>query len=500
MKFPELPAVLVSLLLTVLLSPEPAVGLPATQTGYISVPLTSVHDTRDPDVHPDILHQRHVNRGLTRYARLSGRAEPSPLELLTKMKNRLDSLHPDIRKRYNHEGIEESISHLVSINSIFPGAPVPNQAHVSDEGAGGYSPSLLAVAVTHTVTEAKQPEFPSTMGLDIQGNELGYMGHFLLGTPPKKFRLLMDTGSADLWVGGEDCTAQGGGGCGKHQFLGPKSSSTYNQTDTIWAIRYGSGAVLGHLVYDRFEVAGLVLEKFFFGVARNETIQFTPDRIPFDGIAGTARSMISRQRTKTFVEALYEAGLIKDGIASYKIPRVTTMGVQSDGELTLGAMNPANYDPATLVTLSNISPIGFWEVFLQDVKVGGKSIGFTSRNVILDTGTTLFLAPKDDVALLHRDIPGAIYNGHAWTVPCTTTAVITLNFGGKEFPIDPRDLAFIPLDTRDLKGNCASAITEVVLHSGQDHWLLGDVFLKNVYFSTNIRTNQVSMARLPASQ
>lgn len=97
--------------------------------------------------------------------------------------------------------------------------------------------------------------------------------------------------------------------------------------------------------------------------------------------------MISRQRTKTFVEALYEAGLIKDGIASYKIPRVTTMGVQSDGELTLGAMNPANYDPATLVTLSNISPIGFWEVFLQDVKVGGKSIGFTSRNVILDTGT-----------------------------------------------------------------------------------------------------------------
>lgn len=63
---------------------------------------------------------------------------------------------------------------------------------------------------------------------------------------------------------------------GKHQFLGPKSSSTYNQTDTIWAIRYGSGAVLGHLVYDRFEVAGLVLKKFFFGVARNETIQFTP--------------------------------------------------------------------------------------------------------------------------------------------------------------------------------------------------------------------------------
>ncbi len=55
MKFPELPTVLVSLLLTVLLAPEPAVGLPATQTGYISVPLTSVHDPRDPNVHPDIV-------------------------------------------------------------------------------------------------------------------------------------------------------------------------------------------------------------------------------------------------------------------------------------------------------------------------------------------------------------------------------------------------------------------------------------------------------------
>jgi len=40
------------------------------------------------------------------------------------------------------------------------------------------------------------------------------IGTFQLGTPPKDFRLLIDSGSADLWVGAEGCVADdGSGGC-----------------------------------------------------------------------------------------------------------------------------------------------------------------------------------------------------------------------------------------------------------------------------------------------
>ena len=34
-----------------------------------------------------------------------------------------------------------------------------------------------------------------------------------MGTPPQDFLILMDSGSADLWVGAENCQSEGGGGC-----------------------------------------------------------------------------------------------------------------------------------------------------------------------------------------------------------------------------------------------------------------------------------------------
>jgi Eukaryotic aspartyl protease len=38
------------------------------------------------------------------------------------------------------------------------------------------------------------------------------IGTVQLGTPPKDFRLLIDSGSADLWVGAEGCIADDGSG------------------------------------------------------------------------------------------------------------------------------------------------------------------------------------------------------------------------------------------------------------------------------------------------
>ena len=39
------------------------------------------------------------------------------------------------------------------------------------------------------------------------------MGTFLLGTPPRVFQILVDSGSADLWVGAEGCFSDEGGNC-----------------------------------------------------------------------------------------------------------------------------------------------------------------------------------------------------------------------------------------------------------------------------------------------
>lgn len=195
-----------------------------------------------------------------------------------------------------------------------------------------------------------------------------------MGTPPRDFKLLMDSGSSDLWVGAEQCAeavqqaaaaarsldgrAKGGaagaaaaaGGaaagaqsCGNHVFLGAQSSSSFVDTKTPFTVTYGSGAVAGNIVTDNIAIAGLNLAAHTFGTANEETFQFTG--APFDGLMGLAGSVcdvccaglfvfiymvfvlqgLSQQKTLTPVESLAKAGLITDAITSYKLARLAGM-------------------------------------------------------------------------------------------------------------------------------------------------------------------------------
>lgn len=118
----------------------------------------------------------------------------------------------------------------------------------------------------------------------------------------------MDSGSADFWVGSENCQTiqepasqlsrrQQGCVCaflpatdhyptflqqGNHQFLGTQSSSSFQDTQQNFQVTYGTGAVTGDIVQDNVVLAGLPLNAHTFGVATGETVDFTGS--PFDGL------------------------------------------------------------------------------------------------------------------------------------------------------------------------------------------------------------------------
>jgi hypothetical protein len=62
-------------------------------------------------------------------------------------------------------------------------------------------------------TPANTPTTPQSLGLDIEAHDAGYIATIQMGTPPRDFKLLMDSGSADLWVGAEGCKSVTGGDC-----------------------------------------------------------------------------------------------------------------------------------------------------------------------------------------------------------------------------------------------------------------------------------------------
>lgn len=305
----------------------------------------------------------------------------------------------------------------------------------------------------------------------------------------------MDSGSADLWVGAENCVSQAGGNCGNnHTFLGPKGSSSFVDTKSPFQVTYGTGAVAGDIITDDLNVAGLQLKAHTFGVANQETVDFSDDSVQFDGLMGLAQSTLSEQKTLTPVESLAKAGLIDSAITSYKISRLADQ--KNDGEITFGALDTTKFDQQTLTTIPNVNTQGFWEGALDAVTADGQDLGLQGRTAILDTGTTLIVAPDADAAAVHQAIPGAQSDGQGgFTVPCTLNTSVALTFGGNSFAIDPRDIAFAPVDPNDPTGDCTSGISAGNVGGAQE-WLVGDVFLKNAYFSTDVDKNTVSLAKL----
>lgn len=470
-------------------------GAPVTQPPcMVTMPLKRL--PQRSDIHPSILLQQHINRGHRRYARMNGLPAPSDALLLKRLEKRVNQAN--FEKRYNRNGINPVLASddfNVTVTGSNPNSndtvPNDNNPNSTSQGfpQGAVNPLLDGNGIA--ITPANQPTTPNSLGLDIEGRDIGYIATVQLGTPPRNFSVIMDSGSSDFWVGGEGCQSEVGGGCGDHVFLGSNSSSSFQDSGKLFQVTYGAGQVTGSIINDNVNIAGLALDQHTFGVALVESPEFSNQTLA-DGLMGLAQSPLSNQGVLTPVESLAKQGLISEAITSYKISRVSD-GL-NDGEITFGGLDESKFDPNSVVTVDNVNPQGFWEAPFS-VAVDGQDLGLVPRTAVLDTGTTLILAPPADAAALHAQIPGSKSDGQGgYIIPCTTNSVVSMTFGGKSFDINTSDLLFAPL-TNDLQGDCASSISAVQFN-GPQQWLVGDVFLKNAYFSTDVNKNTITLAKL----
>lgn len=478
------------------------------QPSMVTLPLKRL--PKRTDIPPTVLLQQHINRSHRRHARMIGREGPSEAELTMRMEKRLNQANfQNHGKRYYRNGAPPSGSgnEDVSIkgadrlgsNQLGNGtqdgssnSTVPDLSNQNSTSAG-FPQAGLDAQIADQLTPANEPTANNSLGLDIEANDVGYVATVQMGTPPTNYSILMDSGSADFWVPSTQCQSQGGGGCGNHVPLGSKTSSSFQASNSPFQVTYGTGQVSGFIISDNVLIGNLALAKHVFGVATVESQDFSNDTTKFDGLMGLAQSSLSNQGVPTPVEALAKQGSITEAITSYKISRLSD-GL-NDGEITFGGLDETKFDANTLVTFDNVSPLGFWEGNMS-VSVNGQDLGLNPRTGILDTGTTLIVAPGTDAETLHAMIPGSQSDGQGgFTIPCTNQAVVSFTFGGKAFDINPVDLLFLPVDQNNLQGDCISGISSGQI-GGPTQWLVGDVFLKNVYYSTNVDKNQISLAKL----
>jgi hypothetical protein len=194
-----------------------------------------------------------------------------------------------------------------------------------------------------------------------------------------------------------------------------------------------------------------------------------------DGILGIGRGTGS-DTTSQLLETLSSTKLIPAKLYAIHLSRATD-GV-SDGELNLGSVNPDRYsgDINYVDIVSNTN--GFWEIPLSSASLDANAVSLPGggRSVIIDTGTSFILTPPADALAIHSGIKGYVQDGETFSVPCDTTSVISFTFGQSSYNISTADWRGGKLDSGLCRSNIIGRQT-----FGEKQWLVGDVFLKNVY-------------------
>ena len=322
---------------------------------------------------------------------------------------------------------------------------------------------------------------PNAMAIDEDGQDLSYFSAVKFGSKGKDMWMLLDTGAANTWVMGSNCTTSA---CLAHDTFGAQDSSTLHVTTTPWSVSYGTGTVEGVTVTDTVAFANYSVE-MGFGSATFTSNDF--NNYPMDGILGLGRTASNQIGAPTVMQVLDDNNLLQANIVGIHLQR-NSDGAK-DGQITFGGVDHSKFQGSLSYTATVSADPSLWEIPVDDVAVSGISCKLTGRSAIIDTGTSYVLMPLGDAKIVHAQIPGSTNTGGSpnFMIPCNTTKTIQFTFSGVTYSVQPEDY----VSQADSVGTmCASNIIGQQAYSA-NQWILGDVFLKNVYSVFDFDKDQI---------
>lgn len=312
-----------------------------------------------------------------------------------------------------------------------------------------------------------------------------YFSDISIGTPPQEFKVVLDTGSSNLWVPSSECNSIA---CYLHSKYDHSSSSTYKKNGSSFEIRYGSGELSGFVSQDAFQIGDLKVKNQDFAEATSEPgLAFAFGR--FDGIMGLGYNTISVNGIVPPFYNMLDQGLLDEPVFSFYLS--DTNDESSESEAMFGGVNTDHYTGK--LTKIPLRRKAYWEVDLDAITFGDDTAEMDDTGVILDTGTSLIALPSTMAELLNKEIGAKkSYNGQ-YTVECDkrdSLPDLTFTLTGHNFTIGPYDYIL------EVQGSCISSFMGMDFPEPVGPLaILGDAFLRKWYSVYDLGTNSVGLAK-----
>ncbi|KAJ5902481.1 hypothetical protein N7495_003009 [Penicillium taxi] len=342
----------------------------------------------------------------------------------------------------------------------------------------------------------------STVTQTLDNEETLYFCNVSLGTPEQSLRLVLDTGSSDLWVNTPNSTLceSKSSDCSISGTYDGSDSSTYAFVNSDFNITYAdSSGAAGDYVTDTLHIGDATIKKFQFGVGFSSSSS--------EGVLGIGyplnEAQVDINGDNTYAnlpKAMKNNGLIKSTAYSLWLNDLDA----NTGSILFGGVNSDKYH-GTLETIPIQESDGYYTQFviaLTGVKLSNSSgtTTFSSSNlptaVLLDSGSSLTYLPDSIVESIYNDL-SVTYESSSGIgyVPCSmaneninisyTFSSPVINVGISELVLDTGDLYFT---------NKEKACVFGIVPAGSSTSVLGDTFLRSAYVVYDLTNNEISLA------
>ncbi|KAM0747333.1 acid protease [Meredithblackwellia eburnea MCA 4105] len=352
----------------------------------------------------------------------------------------------------------------------------------------GYGTSRSFSSTTTSSANASQTTLP--VGMVRVSNyeaDLEYFAPVGVGVPPQYMNVILDTGSADLWIAGSTCSAAQG--CDEIATLNLTKSVSAIDADTTFSVRYGSGSASGEIYKDYVGFAGYNVSNQSFALCDTVSNDLINGNI--SGLMGLGFQTLAASGVTPFWQNLFQAGVLPfPGFAFYLTRFINISSaavVEPGGQLTFGYLNDSLYDGDIHYVNIPDGLSSYWVIPMDAVAVNGTNVtGLGSPLVAIDTGTTLIGGPSAFVRTLYAQIPGALpatgdHTGY-YSYPCSSQVNITFTFGGVRYNMTAADFNLGTFGVQNNVSTCLGAFFDLTLSStSKISWVIGAAFLKNVF-------------------